>query len=54
MYQYKNQSKRLKADIDFNKEHSPLVEEKLRLEEAAMVEVKKEQEHQQDVLRTGF
>ena len=52
--QYENQSKRLKADIDFNKEHSPLVEEKLRLEEAAMVEVKKEQEHQQDVLRTGF
>jgi len=26
----------------------------LRLEEAAMVEVKKEQEHQKDVLRTGF
>merc|ERR1711970_518728 len=44
-------NKRLRSDIDFNKEHSPLVEEKLRLEEAAMVEVKKEQEHQKDVLR---
>ena len=26
----------------------------MRLEEAAMVEVKKEQEHQKDVLRAGY
>ena len=40
----------LKADIDFNKNHSPLVEEKLRLEQEAMTEIKKEQKHQEDVL----
>merc|ERR1711892_779109 len=43
-------NKRLKADIDFNKNHSPLVEEKLRLEQAAMTEIKKEQVHQDEVL----
>ena len=43
-------NKRLKADIDFNKNHSPLVEEKLRLEQAAMTEIKKEQIHQDEVL----
>jgi chromosome segregation ATPase len=44
---------RLKADIDFNKNHSPLVEEKLRLEEAAMVDIKQEQKVQTGVLHVA-
>jgi len=44
-------NKRLKTDIDFNRDHSPLVEEKLRLEQEAMIEIKKEQEIQNSALR---
>jgi hypothetical protein len=39
-------NRRVKADIDFNKEHSPLVEEKLRLEQAAIHEIKDIQKQQ--------
>ena len=44
-------NRRLKSDISFNKNHSPLVEEKLRLEEAAMVDITQEQEKQNGLLR---
>merc|ERR1712062_673339 len=44
-------NKRLKTDIDFNRDHSPLVEEKLRLEQEAMIEIKKEREIQNSALR---
>lgn len=43
-------NRRVKADIDFNKEHSPLVEEKLRLEQVAIQEIQGVQQYQDDQL----
>ena len=43
-------NRRVKADIDFNKEHSPLVEEKLRLEQEAILEIKEVQKQQDESL----
>ena len=43
-------NRRVKADIDFNKEHSPLVEGKLRLEQTAIHEIKNVQKQQDESL----
>lgn len=43
---------RVKADIEFNQEHTPLVEEKLRIEQAAIVDIKNVQADQDNNLRT--